>query len=233
MTRYRKDGQPWGAMHDAWNLEQETRLRDLAGTCPVPEIAERLSDEFATPRTVAAVRVRARRLGLSLWAQGWSLRDVERLFRLHHRAIVRWWVEPGLLPGTRWAGRGPHAGWWFDPDAVERFVREHGYAYDWRRMDPRHPLAGLAQATNRRDPWVTYAETAAYVGIAPANLDRWRKRGLVPHQRRPKGGPGAGLIVVRASALPAIREAIRAAQRRARQTTTAQFTARRRGLEAA
>lgn len=228
MTRLRKDGTPWGRKWREWTAEEEALLRELAGTMSLADLAAKLSAFAGYPRTAEAVRIRAVRRGISLWRQGWSLRDVEALFRVDHRTIVAWWITPGLLTGERWAGRGPYESWLFTEAALRQFIVESGYAYNWRRMQPRHPLTALAEVTARRDPWVPYAEAARYVGIASSNLDRWRRRGLVPTQRR-FGTGKHGELFVRASDLPDIRERIHAAQARARFVAHAKFTARRRG----
>src|SRR5262249_47721130 len=155
------------------------------------------------PRTAAAIRCRAKRLGLSLWGDGWSLVGLERLFRIDHRAIVRWWVAPGLLPARRWPCRGAHPGWWFAPAPVEACLRDCPWAYDWRRMSRRHPLTQLAELVNRVDPWLGYEELRGYLGVSRRTLDRWLRHGLVPHRRRPGAG-GVGRIVVRRADFPAI-----------------------------
>ncbi len=204
----RRRGIPW----DAWTPEEEALLRQLAGTMDLAEIARVLTERFGIPRSVNAVDVRCQRLGISHWRQGYCLRDIELIFRLHHRAIVRWWVQPGLLRGERWSGRGPNQGWVFHETDVERFIREYPWAYDWTRMKRGHPLSRLAEVVNRADPWLTYEDLRRYVGIARVNLDRWRRRGLVPHQFRPKGGPGQGRIIVRARDFRAIKAAIEAAR---------------------
>lgn len=198
---------PW----DAWTREHEARLRALVGTVELPEIARRLTAEFAVPRTPDAVRVRCTRLGLSTWAQAYSQADLTRLFGVGHRTITQYWVDGGHLEGRRWPGRGSAPGWWFEVAAVERFVRACGWLYDWRRMPPGHPLTRLAEVAHQRDPWCRYQDLARYVGLSTAALDRWRARGLIPHRRRPSHCLG-GQIVVRGHAFWAIRAAIRTAQ---------------------
>lgn len=208
---------PW----DAWDIEQDAALEALAGTVEADEIARRLSEQFAIPRTKAAVRIRAKRLGVSLWVQGWSLRDVERFFGLDHRAIVRYWVTPGLLQSERWNGRGPFDGWRFTDAEIERFLREHQGGYDVARLDAtwttdpqrRRTLdrfASLARALAVRDPWLTWDQLSRAVGISGTNLERWHRRyGFIPTQRRPGAG-GLGERMVRASAIPMIRATIAA-----------------------
>lgn len=202
---------------DHWTPEEDDQLRAIAGTVPCEQLADAWRDRTGIARTFHALRIRAKRIGVSMWARGMSLTEVEMLFRLDHRAIERNWIRTGELPSKRWGGRGPNAGWWFETADVERFIRDRPWRYDWTRMQPGHRLTRVAELVNRADLWRTYDELAAYVGITTTNLDRWRRRGLVPHQFRPKaGGPR---IMVRGRDFPAIRAAIRAARIDARGRT--------------
>jgi hypothetical protein len=220
----RKQGVRW----DVWTREEREYLEKYAGSVEIGVLAERISAIHGVPRTAEAIRIKGVRWGISLWAQGLSLRDVELLFHLDHRSVVRCWVEPGLLKARRWSGRGPNAGWWFESSDVEAFIRAYPWAYDWTLMRKGHPLTRIAEVVNRLDPWLHHADLCAYVGISDSNLDRWRRRGLVPYQKRPKDG--GWWVMVRAREFPAIRERIRAAQQKALEVSHAKFTARRRGL---
>lgn len=203
------------AQWNGWTMEEENLLRELAGSMELGEIARILSERFGVPRTPNAVDVRCQRLGISRWVPGMSLRDLERLFACDHQSIVRHWVETGLLRARRWSGRGPHPGWWFEPADVERFIRDCPWAYDWRRMKPGHRLTRLAEVVNRADPWFSYDDLRRYVGISKRNLDKWRRRGLVPHKRRPGAG-SYGQILVRGRDFRAIKHAIEAARAEAK-----------------
>jgi hypothetical protein len=92
----------------------------MVGACEPTEIAARLSARFGLERTASAVVERLKRRRRSCWMGGLSLRDLERIFGVDHRAIVRWWVVPGLLAGRRWSGRGP------PPGLAVRAVRDGG-----------------------------------------------------------------------------------------------------------
>ncbi len=136
---------------------------------------------------------------------GLSLRDLERLFGLDHRAIVRWWVEPKLLAARRWSGRGPHCGWLFAPADVETFIRQHVYAVDVTHMQPGHPFTRLAALEAQCQRWRSVVELADYLGV-PVELVRSAARdGLIPHRRRPGAGC-YGEIRVRADEFPKVRE---------------------------
>lgn len=199
-----------------WTPEQNDTLKVLAGTRPVPEIVDALERRFHIRRTQASIRIQAKRLGISLWQGGYSLREIERIFGTPHHTITPLWIEAGYLTGYRWKARGPNPGWWFEQAEVERFVRECGWLYHLDKMQPGHKLTRLAQITHRADPWIVGSEAVARVlGLASRNLYRWLRRGLVPHKRRPMGG-GIGILVVRGRDVPAIRAAISEAQREAR-----------------
>ncbi len=74
--------------------------------------------------------------------EGYTLRDLERVFGMDHRTIVRRWIEPGLLVGRRWSGRGPHNGWLFDRATVDAFGRARSmtrYAHSGRELDALGP----------------------------------------------------------------------------------------------
>lgn len=216
----------WSPPWHAWSDEQSNRLIELAGTRDVSELAACLSREFGVPRTVAAVRIQAKRLSISLVRRGYTLRDLEKVFGADHKKIVKFWLEPGYLVGERCFQRGPHPGWLVSVASLERFVRDYAWAYGVRAMQPGHPMTQLALVAHRRDPWVTREQAAQWVGINKANFSKWLQRGLVPHRRRPGAGARQGHVMVRASDLPAIRDAIRAAGQAARQRTLDLFTER-------
>ena len=199
----------------AWMPEQDRWLREHGGSLPLAELTAAFNASFLIDRSPASLRIRAKRIHVSLWTRGWSLRQVELLFGVDHRAIVRWWVEPGLLPATRWAGRGPHAGWWFDEHDLDRFIRDCGWAYDWRQVQVGSRLTLLAETVARSDPWRSYAELAAHVGISLTNLEGWRRRGVGPCRRR-SGAGTFGQIMVRGRDFLAIKASIVEARPRAR-----------------
>lgn len=221
------DGQPWGRPWDAWTIEHDAWLREHAGTASITDLAAAISAAFEIDRTVPAVRVRAKVLGISLWRDGFTMRDLEHIFGVDHRVIRRWWIEPGLLPATRWDPRGPHERWLFTTADVERFIRDHGYAYDWQQMRAGHPLRSLAQVQAKRDSWITFDELAGHVGIHRSNLKVWKKRGFIPHKRRHKAGLN-GWIMVRGCDVRDICERIHQAQHENAEQARAKFTAMRR-----
>lgn len=211
-----------------WTPEQNRALAQLAGTRPVEEIASALERRFHIRRTTPALRIQAKRLGISLWQGGLSMRDMERLFGVDHKHIRRFWVDAGHLAARRWGGRGPNDGWWFETAEVERFVRACGWLFDVGRMQPGHALTRIAETTRKADPWIVgYEALAAVLKLAPLNVKKWERRGLIPHKSRATAGRG-GMICVRGRDIPPIREAITQAQADARQRARAGFAAARR-----
>lgn len=190
---------------DEWSIAERNRLAGLAGTMAIEAIADALAAEFHVRRTPQAIRIKATRWGISLWRQGLSMGDVERIFRYDHRAIVTRWIQSGLLRGERIRGRGPHAGWLFQPTDVEQFIREHVWAYDWRHMAPGR-WRSLAEISSRADPWCSVDELRRYLGYQSEQFwsTRWRD---IPHRRRyhAKTSTG-GTPVIRAADFPAIAE---------------------------
>lgn len=215
---------PRRKIRNHWTPEQNRALTELAGTRPVPEIIAEMERRFYIRRTEPSVRIQAKRLGISLWQGGYSLRELERIFGTAHHTITPKWIEAGHISGYRWAARGPNPGWWFEATEVERFVRECGWLYHLDKMQPGHRLTRLAQISQKADPWIVGTDAVAGVlGLATVQVHKWLRRGLIPHKRRPWGG-GSSLLVVRGRDVPAIREAIRAAQQAARREQYDRFT---------
>lgn len=221
LGRFAHRKKPLFCRSDQWSCDEEAWLVEHVGTMPLEELVERHAAEWGCRRTLAAFTVRIKVLGLSRYVQGWPMLAVEALFGVDHRAIARWWIRPGLLQATRWRGRGPNDGWWFEPAQIERFIRQYPWAYEAARMRPERlssalqtegrRLARLAALIQRGDPWRTRAEFCAFMGwdsYTPFKL--WLGRGLIPHQRR-YGAGGLGEIRIRRRDLPAIKAAIREA----------------------
>lgn len=211
-----------------WTPEQNRVFSELAGTRPIAEIATELERRFYLTRTTASLRIQAKRLGISLWQGGYSMRDLEAVFGFDHRVIARHWVKTGHLHGRRWTGRGPNDGWWFEHNEVERFIREHGWFVDLARMPKGHQLTRIAETALRTNPWVAGLDAIGRVlEMAPVQVKKWMGRGLIPHERRPVAGPG-GMLCIRGRDVPAIRAAITEARAHSRETNRARFTAWRR-----
>lgn len=216
-----------------WTPAQNQELERLAGSRPIEEIADALERRFYVRRTTAGVRIQAKRLGISLWQGGLSMRDLSGLFGVDHRVIRREWIDAGHLTGRRWGGRGPNDGWWFDQAEVERFIRECGWLVNLGRMPKGHRLTRLAETALRADPWIVGTEALCpLLGISKTNVKRWMLRGLIPYRRRPGAGKG-GVLCFRGRDVPAMREAIAQARAESRIANVERFTAMRRAQIAA
>ena len=182
------------------------------------QIAAVLSREFGG-RSVAAVRVRAGALGVSLEHREWSLWRLSTLFGANWLTIRQAWLETGLLPHRRLPnGQQSRRGAYLVREAdLETFIRTCSYAYVAERMGPRgHPLVRLALAIQQRDRWLESDAVCGYLGMSHAAFQRWCERGVIPHQRRHVGVQGGvhGHIVVRAADLVGLGDVIREARQR-------------------
>jgi hypothetical protein len=188
-----------------WTEAEDAFVDSLLGTLELADIAVRLTRRFGLERTATGVSSRLKRRRQSRWMNGLSLRDVERIFGLDHRAIIHWCVEPGLLVGRRWSGRGPQRGWLFDMVDLDRFVRNHVYLLDLARMQPGHRLTQVVALESRSQAWRSVTDVAAYLHVSEETVRRGARRGLIPHKRRPGAGR-FGEIRVRANDFSLIRE---------------------------
>jgi hypothetical protein len=192
-----------------WTEPEDAFVDGLVGRYEPSEIATQLRVRFGVARTSTAVTERLKRRGRSRWMQGLSLRDLEHIFGVDHRTILRAWVGAGVLNGDRWSGRGPHPGWQFAREDVEAFVREHVYMLDVSRMQAGHPLTTLARLEARTQAWRSASELAAYLGVTLVEVRHVVQVGLVPHRRRPGAGRH-GEICIRSRDFAWIRERLHA-----------------------
>jgi hypothetical protein len=143
-----------------WTEPEDEFVDTLLGKSEPAEIAAKLNQRFALDRTPCAVVQRLKRRGKSRWMEGYSLRDLERLFGMDHRTIVRRWIEPGLLVGRRWSGRGPHPGWFFDAMVVVAFSRNHCRLADPDKMRRRRVSPDYVRSAQLRGA-TSHMSTAA------------------------------------------------------------------------
>ncbi len=192
---------------EEWTPGEELRLRELAGTVQVREIARILSREFHVPRTSCAVSVRAAILGLSLWWDGYSQNQVAEIFSVWFATVARWRRE-GLLAGEHWeVGRGSHGQWHFSDEAISAFIDGCTWAYDSETMAPGR-WRSRAEVAHRADPWLTARDVAAIWHVHPATVMTWIREGRIPHRRR-AAGLGLPKVVIRAADLPGLRAELR------------------------
>lgn len=110
-----------------WTDEDETRLRQYAGSASAQTIARRLR------RSISSVANHAHRLELSMQiADGYSIRTLSEVFGVHH-GRVEGWVKRGLLGKAQHGGRGGMT--WFPAANVVRFLRKCPSEYDLGRVD--------------------------------------------------------------------------------------------------
>lgn len=202
-----------------WSLEEEDELRALVGSQPVDEIAWRLNQRFHCRRTVAAIRSRALRLGLSTALRALSKTQLCQVFGVGGH-LVNLWMQQGLLRPAR----RHRQYWWFSANAIERFIRGAPWAYDADAMQPGH-LRSLAVVQER---WLCIKEVALALHITVSMVGHWITAGLIPAQRVTRNR-----VRIRARDLQAARAAIERAQQDARQHRRALLaaSARRAGSE--
>lgn len=193
---------------DVWIPAEDDAIRNLAGTHTPEEIGADIG------RATASVHTRARKLGVSLRMDYWSLQRVSKLFDFEFHSVKRAWIDPGLLVARKVEGRSRHGGWRIEEADIEDFIRRCPWAYDANRMVPRfHRLTQLAKAVQKRDPWVLKPEAAEYLGISPFRVGTYCALGLIPHQRSRTTGIGGGVggqLMFRVADLPAAKETIEA-----------------------
>lgn len=209
-----------------WHSDEDDRLRQLAGTMPLPDLVNLLNDEFAhlrPVRTLGGVTLRAnRKLGVLVeYVEGFTMQQIARIVGWENAygesrrgsygpLIYRHWIAPGLLRGAKIRGRGRDGRWQIMEAEFERFLDEHPYAYDWRRFAP-GPWRSRAEVIARRSPWRTVDDLRIYLGLQHLNFweSRWRD---IPHKRRHHvlgGMPnGLGQALVDVALFPEIRALI-------------------------
>lgn len=192
---------------EEWTRNEERRLRQLAGTLQVREIARILTREFAVPRTKAAVNTRAKLLGLSLWWEGYSQNEVSAIFGVCTTTVAHWRSD-GLLSAEPWeVGRGSRGQWHFSDESLIAFIDGCTWAYDlytmaagrWRRR---------AEVAQRADPYLTVYQLAAAWHVNPETVQRWGREGRIPTKRR-LAGLGLPKLMFHAADLPGVRDEIR------------------------
>lgn len=134
-------------------------------------------------RTVVAVRLKAKRLGMHKRTAGFTARSVGEIFGVDGSTIGKVWIRRGLLRARRAAVReydGRVVHWIVSGTEVEAFITRHPELVDVEKM-PESYYRALAA----RDPWIGLAEVHRLTGrplhaIARLIADgvlRGRKRG--------------------------------------------------------
>jgi excisionase family DNA binding protein len=181
-----------------WQPRHDQRLRELAGTMPLPQIAATLLEEFGIPRTLAALRTRCASLGVSQHP-GWTLREVARLCGVHHGTVSRW-IREGLLPAAPVQPGPSVTQWWIRPAALEAFLRAYPERLDWQRM-PVSRYRALVEIEWRRDPFWTRLEVQQRTGASPAAVIWAQRHGRLPAVRSHRWSQWGGQWLYRRSAV--------------------------------
>jgi hypothetical protein len=190
---------PWSPYHPQpkrrplrlWDDDEIAYMREQAGVMPWWQIADKLD------RSEVSVIHQACRLGISLERAAISPREFS--IRLGIRSgLARKWIDDGWLLARQWAIRTRI----IDAEECERFLRECGWLYEPGKITYR-PWQRIAEATQRRDPWLPSSEARALLGLSFHQFQRGVRLGLIPIRYRRKSG-GRDRIV-RASDIPSIR----------------------------
>lgn len=204
-------GKARGPYH-SWTPEEEALLRAYGGVEPLPAIVERINAIAVRPRTEAGVSIRAKELGVSVQWQR-SMSETARLLGASWFA-VRLWIGRGWLQAQPWRRMGRHVLMNISDADLDTFIRAYPWLVDPARMAPGR-WRSLAEVERRREPCLTLTEAAKALGYRTAQgLQDWRRRGLVPTVEYigPASREGRVVPLVRARAIPAIRDAIEAAR---------------------
>lgn len=115
-----------------WTPRDEEFVRAHIGTRPWPKMAKRLG------RTVVAVKLHTKRMGLRKTRIGLTANSAARLLGCDIHVVTRW-IRKGWLPAVRrGTDRRPNQGgdaWFISPLHLRRVVIEHPEEVDLRRVD--------------------------------------------------------------------------------------------------
>lgn len=229
-------GVPVSRWRDVWLPEDHAFLKRWWGLEPDAWVAAQLD------RTPLACLLEVKRhFGVSRKDNvrlhgGMTAHEVGRLFGVDPTTVVRAWarrygwlqvIQSDIKAGGDRRSGIPAGTWLFCRDCVSQFIKTHGWAYDWRLMQPDHPLTELAREVNERDAWLTVRDVRQRYGKSGTWIDLWRERGLLKPRLRPttgtKGGNPGGQLVFRQreieAALPEIGRMARDNMRRAARAT--------------
>jgi hypothetical protein len=189
-----------------WTEDDEDYLNDQWGKVSDTEMTKHLN------RSPVALTIKAKRLGINRRQNVWTARNVAEVFGVDPKTVIRWldrgWIQGKKAPFGSGGQRGEYRAWSFEEASLETFVREMGWAFDWRRMVEGDYLTRLAKSLDKADPWLTLGECGKLIRHHQGTVYRWTREGLA-HQHRPKqsqSGPVEGIIVVQRSELLAFVE---------------------------
>lgn len=176
--------------HTRWTADEDQELRGRVGYEPLAAIARSMK------RTVHAVAVRVKRLGLTrAWRGQYNATAVGQLFGVDSKT-VRLWIDSGLLAGKKSrVGAGRSFRWQIPHEAVESFIAAHPTQYERRRITDPY-WRELADRAHARADLVSVLVAARIVGCCDETIKRRIRRGLW-HGEKVRVGGGFGWMVRR------------------------------------
>jgi hypothetical protein len=113
-----------------WTAEEEAYLETYLHKMSLATIAKHLG------RTRTAVKLKAKRLGTSKTAEGYTMRGLCLGLGVDHHKVTKW-VERGWMKGSRRNSDRTSNGdiWYFSDRAIKEMVRTHPEEIDPRRVE--------------------------------------------------------------------------------------------------
>jgi excisionase family DNA binding protein len=181
--------------YDPWDEEQQQIIRDYAGLLTTAEIAAEIRRQTCWIRTADAVERRARKLDVSLYRSWYSIRDLGRILPLRRgrlASLIGRSLAPDRVYATEGSGRQSAVGlgvvgrsvapdrqcateargpWRLSVAAVEAFIREHAYLFDWRDVRGKR-WQEVARQASLRETWLSVSQVAVGLGLDERSV-RW------------------------------------------------------------
>lgn len=136
-TCQRHVARPWNRP-EHWSAEEVATLESWYGRISDEKLAAKLG------RSVTAIILKKKRLGISKKDQGLTGYDVAELFGVDETVVTKVWLRRGLLRARRGWLQGPHRVHLISEIEVERFIQRHGQYIDVDKM-PESPYRTLAE----------------------------------------------------------------------------------------
>lgn len=175
-------------LHTAWTADEDQELRGRVGYESVPSIAKALK------RTVNAVAVRVKRLGLTRqWRGQYCASGVGRIFAVDSKT-VNLWIARGLMVGEQsQVNAGASRRWCIQHEAVASFIAAHPTQYERRRIVEPY-WRELADRAHARADLVSVLVASRIVGCADETIKRHIRLGRLRGERVRAGGGWAWMV---------------------------------------